>query len=144
MTSKITDELKKFLADNYALYLKLHNYHYNVKGPGFMAYHLAFEAQYTELTTALDNIAERIRQLDVLVPVTFKELDSLKSIKDPNNRLDAAGMVKDLLESHDAIVKNAKRIMPMAEDAKDYATVDLLTQRISVHEKSAWLLKSGL
>lgn len=144
MENKIANDLISFLANNYALYLKLHNYHYNVKGPRFVDLHLLFERQYTELTTAIDDIAERIRQLDVLVPVTFSELNTANSLKDPDMTLKAENMVEDLVTSHNQIIEQAKKILSDAEEANDAATADLITQRLSVLEKNVWMLKSSL
>ncbi|MFT4302933.1 MAG: Dps family protein [Candidatus Woesearchaeota archaeon] len=142
MTEKTTNELKKFLADNYALYIKLHNYHYNVTGPQFMPLHQGFESAYTELTTAIDDVAERIRQLGEKVDITLKNIDSWKSISDPDHNKSAEDMVKDIIVSLETMVKSAKDIESTASETGDIATSDLMTQRISVMEKNIWLLKS--
>ncbi|MCB9359611.1 DNA starvation/stationary phase protection protein [Candidatus Woesearchaeota archaeon] len=140
----MTKELSIFLADNYALYIKLHNYHYNVTGPQFFPIHEGLEKAYTELTTAIDDVAERIRQLGSKVDVTLKNIDSLKTISDPDCNKSAGDMVKDVIESLKSMVKSAKEIESKASDSGDIATSDLMTQRISIMEKNIWLLESSL
>lgn len=137
-------ELKRFLADNYALYIKLHNYHYNVTGPQFLQLHQAFEDQYTELTTAIDDIAERIRQLGEKVDITLGNISELTSVSDPDSSKSGEDMVKDIVETLQSMVKTAKKIESKAADEGDIATSDLMTQRISIMEKNVWLLESNL
>ena len=141
---KIADGLSEFLADTYTLYLKTHNFHWNVVGPMFQTLHLMFEQHYNELWTAVDLIAERIRSLGSLAPGTYGEFVSLSSIKEEKGNLKAEGMVRSLIEGHEAVIRTARKIFPAAEKAQDQVTMDLLTQRMQVHEKTAWMLRSLL
>ena len=127
----IADGLSKLLADTYTLYLKTHNFHWNVTGPMFQTLHLMFETQYTELALAVDLIAERIRALGFPAPGTYGE---------PK----AEAMIRMLVEGQEAVVRTARSIFPAADRATDEATADLLTQRIQLHEKTAWMLRSLL
>ena len=136
--------LSKLLADSYSLYLKTHNYHWNVTGPQFNSLHAMFEAQYTELATAVDEIAERIRALGHLAPGSYTEFAKLSSIKDGNNTKSANEMIKDLVEGQEAVVRTCREIFPAAEEASDEPTADLLTTRMQLHEKNAWMLRSLL
>lgn len=136
--------LSRLLADTYTLYLKTHNFHWNVTGPMFQTLHLMFETQYTELALAVDLIAERIRSLGVYAPGTYKQFASLSSIKEEDGVPKAQDMIRLLLEGQEAVVRTARSIYAMVEKANDEATGDLLTQRIQLHEKSAWMLRSLL
>jgi starvation-inducible DNA-binding protein len=136
--------LSRFLADSYTLYLKTHNFHWNVTGPMFQTLHVMFETQYTELALAVDVIAERIRALGVLAPGTYREFLKLSSIKESEVIPDAKGMIRQLVEAQEAVVRSARSVFPSAELAGDEATKDLLTQRLQHHEKTAWMLRSLL
>lgn len=141
---KIASGLAKFLADSYTLYLKTHNFHWNVKGPMFQTLHTMFETQYTELSTAVDLIAERIRSLGHPAPGSYSEFAKLTSIPEADGVPTAKEMIRQLVQGHEAVAKTARSIFPIAEEGKDEATCDLLTQRINLHEKSAWMLRSLL
>lgn len=140
----ISQSLSKLLADTYILYLKTHNFHWNVKGPMFNSLHLMFETQYNELWTAVDLIAERIRALGQPAPGTYAEFMQLASIKETPGVPHAKDMIKILVEGHEAVIHTAKQAFPVAEKASDEATLDILTQRIQTHEKTAWMLRSLL
>ena len=140
---EISDGLSKLLADSYTLYLKTHNFHWNVTGPMFNTLHLMFEQQYNELALAVDLIAERIRALGFPAPATYSEFSKLSSISEtPGIVPPAEEMIKLLVEGNEAVVKTARMIFPMAERANDESTCDLLTQRMQLHEKTAWMLRS--
>lgn len=136
--------LSKLLADSYSLYLKTHNYHWNVTGPQFNSLHTMFETQYTELATAVDEIAERIRALGHLAPGSYKEFSALSSVSEGNSELSANEMIKDLVESQEAVVRTCRGVFPAAEEASDEPSCDLLTTRMQLHEKNAWMLRSLL
>ena len=141
----IAQGLAKFLADSYTLYLKTHNYHWNVTGPMFQTLHTMFETQYTELAMAVDNIAERIRALGLFAPGSYAEFSKLTEIKEDKGGHKAADkMIADLVLGHETVAKTARSIFPAAEKGHDEATLDLLTQRIQLHEKTAWMLRSLL
>lgn len=139
---KIAAGLSHLLADTYTLYLKTHNFHWNVTGPMFQTLHLMFEQHYNELWTAVDLIAERIRSLGVQAPGTYSEFASLSSIKESRGHVKAEDMVRLLVEGHEAVIRTARSIFKTAEKAQDQVTLDLLTQRMQVHEKTAWMLRS--
>jgi starvation-inducible DNA-binding protein len=141
---EIANGLSKLLADTYTLYLKTHNFHWNVTGPMFQTLHLMFETQYTELATAVDLIAERIRALGSPAPGTYAEFGTLSSIKETRGVPKADKMIRLLVEGQEAVVRTARSVFPLAEKAGDEATADLLTQRIQLHEKTAWMLRSLL
>lgn len=141
---EIVGGLNKFLADTYTLYLKTHNFHWNVTGPMFQTLHLMFEQHYNELWTAVDVIAERIRALGCLAPGTYSEFASLSSIREEKGDVKAEAMIRSLVEGHETVIKTARSIFPIAEKAQDQVTLDLLTQRMQVHEKTAWMLRSLL
>ena len=141
---EIANGLARLLADTYTLYLKTHNYHWNVTGPMFQTLHTMFETQYTELALAVDLIAERIRSLGMRAPGSYQEFGKLTSIKEETGVPDAQQMVRDLVAGQEAVVRTARSVFPMAEKASDEATVDLLTQRLQLHEKTAWMLRSLL
>ena len=142
--TEIAKGLGHFLADTYTLYLKTHNFHWNVTGPMFQTLHLMFETQYNELWTAVDLIAERIRSLGVFAPGTYAEYSKLSSIKETEGVPNAQDMLRQLVEGHEAVVRTARSLYPLVEKASDEATADLLTQRIQLHEKTAWMLRSLL
>ncbi|WP_445766553.1 Dps family protein [Rheinheimera sp.] len=138
----IAHGLSVLLADTYTLYLKTHNYHWNVTGPMFQTLHTLFETQYNELALAVDEIAERIRALGEFAPGSYKEYAKLTSIKEADGIPSAEDMIKDLVKGQEAIAKTARSIVPVADHAADEVTLDLLTQRMTVHEKTAWMLRS--
>jgi starvation-inducible DNA-binding protein len=140
----IADGLSHLLADTYTLYLKTHNFHWNVTGPMFNTLHLMFEGQYTELALAVDTIAERIRALGHPAPGSYKDFAKLSSIKEASGVPDAKTMIKQLVEGQEAVVRTARKVFPVAEKASDEPTCDLLTQRMQTHEKTAWMLRSML
>lgn len=140
----IAEGLKRLLADSYTLYLKTHNFHWNVTGPQFNTLHLMFEGQYTELAAAVDLIAERIRALGLRAPGSYKEFAQLSSIQEQTHELSANEMIKELVQGQEAVVKTARSILSVVEEAQDEATMDLLTQRMQHHEKTAWMLRSLL
>lgn len=141
---EIAEGLSKLLADTYTLYLKTHNYHWNVTGPMFQTLHLMFETQYTELATAVDLIAERIRALGFPAPGTYAEFTRLSSIPEAEGVPKAEDMIRQLVEGQEAVVRTARSVFPTVERANDEPTADLLTQRMQVHEKAAWMLRSLL
>jgi starvation-inducible DNA-binding protein len=140
----IAKGLSALLADTYTLYLKTHNFHWNVTGPMFNTLHLMFEAQYTELSTAVDSIAERIRSLGERAPGSYAEFGKMTSIEEATGTPDAKSMIKQLVEGNEAVVKTARGIFDTADSVGDEATTDLLTQRLQTHEKAAWMLRSLL
>jgi starvation-inducible DNA-binding protein len=140
----IAQGLSHLLADTYTLYLKTHYFHWNVTGPMFNTLHLMFEAQYTELALAVDLVAERIRSLDVYAPGTYRDFVKLSSIKETDSVPKAQDMIKELVAGHEAVCRTARSVFPAAEAASDEATADLLTQRLQLHEKTAWMLRSLL
>ena len=142
--TKIADGLSHLLADSYTLYLTTHNFHWNVTGPMFNTLHLMFEAQYTELALAVDLIAERIRALGVAAPGTYAAFAGLTRIKEPEGVPSAEEMIRQLVKGQEAVVKTARELMPVVDKAGDEPTADLLTQRMQVHEKTAWMLRSLL
>jgi starvation-inducible DNA-binding protein len=141
---KIVDGLSRLLADTYTLYLKTHNFHWNVTGPMFNTLHLMFETQYTELALAVDLIAERIRALGEPAPGTYKEFAKLSSISEADGVPAAEEMIRQLVEGQEAVVRTARAIFPVTEAAADEPTADLLTQRMQTHEKTAWMLRAML
>lgn len=141
---QICTQLDHFLADTYTLYLKTHNFHWNVTGSMFQTLHLMFETQYTELWTAVDLIAERIRALGSYAPGTYKDLSRLTSIKESQGVPTAEKMIQELVEGHEAVCRTARSIFPLVNEAHDEATNELLTARLQVHEKTAWMLRSLL
>jgi len=140
----IADGLSRLLADSYTLYLTTHNFHWNVTGPMFQTLHLMFMTQYNELWLATDEIAERIRALGFPAPGTYAEFGALTSIKDTQGVPKAADMIKLLVEGNEAVARTAREVFPLVEKANDQPTADLLTQRMQVHEKTAWMLRSLL
>ena len=142
--AKIAQGLSRLLADTYTLYLKTHNFHWNVKGPMFQTLHLMFEAQYNELALAVDLIAERIRALGFPAPGTYKQYAALSSIDETDGVPEAMEMVRLLVKGHEACAKTARSVFPVAEAGADEPTCDLLTQRMQLHEKTAWMLRALL
>jgi starvation-inducible DNA-binding protein len=136
--------LSRLLADSYTLYLKTHNYHWNVTGPLFNTLHTMFETQYTELATAVDEIAERIRALGHPAPGSYRAFSELTTIEEEENVPSAEEMIRQLVIGQEAVVRTAREIFPLAEEAHDEPTADLLTQRMQLHEKNAWMLRSML
>ncbi len=141
---EIAAALSRLLADTYVLYGKTHGFHWNVTGPMFNTLHLMFMDQYTELWNALDVIAERIRALGVLAPHGGSTLAGLSSIPEADQQPAALEMVRELVNGHEAVARTARSIFPLAEAANDEPTADLLTQRLQIHEKTAWMLRSLL
>jgi starvation-inducible DNA-binding protein len=142
--AQIADGLSRLLADTYTLYLKTHNFHWNVKGPMFQTLHLMFETQYNELALAVDLVAERIRALGFPAPGTYSAYAKLSSIRESEGVPDADDMIRLLVEGQEAVARTARNIFPLVDKANDEPTADLLTQRMQVHEKTAWMLRSLL
>ena len=141
---EIAKGLSCFLADTYTLYLKTHNFHWNVTGPMFQTLHLMFEQHYNELWLATDLIAERIRALGEFAPGTYAEFSAAASVKEQKAPVKAEDMIRSLVDGHEAVIRTARALFPAAEKAADQVTIDLLTQRMQVHEKTAWMLRSLL
>ena len=141
---KIAEGLSALLADSYTLYLMTHNFHWNVTGPMFNTLHTMFMTQYTEQWTALDLIAERIRALGFPAPGTYKEFVKLASIKEVDGVPKANDMVRHLVAAQEATARTARKLFPVVDEANDQPTADVLTQRIDIHEKTAWMLRSLL
>jgi len=142
--NQIAGGLARVLADSYTLYLKTHNYHWNVTGPRFRELHLMFEEQYTELATAVDEIAERIRTLGAFAPGSYAEFSELSSIREAGGPIPAEEMVRDLVSANETLVRTIREILPDSQDANDESTASLLADRMVVHEKTAWMLRSAL
>jgi starvation-inducible DNA-binding protein len=140
----IAKGLSRLLADTYVVYLKTHNFHWNVEGPMFQSLHQMFMEQYTEAWNAIDLVAERIRSLGHYAPGTYREYLERSRVKETPGVPKAEQMVKLLIEGQEAVVKTAREVLPLAEKADDQPTLDLLTQRMQVHEKNAWMLRSLL
>jgi starvation-inducible DNA-binding protein len=140
----IADGLARLLADTYTLYLKTHNYHWNVTGPMFNTLHLMFETQYNELALAVDQIAERIRALGHPAPGSYRAFSRLSSIQEEEGAPPAEEMIRQLVIGQEAVVRTAREIFPTVDRANDEPTADLLTQRMQIHEKNAWMLRSML
>ena len=140
----IAQGLARMLADSYGLYLKTHCFHWNVTGPMFQQLHILFETQYTELAQAVDVIAERIRALGEFSPGTYSEFQELSSISETKGVPAAMEMIKLLMQGQESVVRTARKVFPIAEKAHDEVTCDLLTQRMQIHEKNAWMLRSLL
>jgi starvation-inducible DNA-binding protein len=142
--AQIADGLSRLLADSYTLYLTTHNFHSNVTGPMFNTLHLMFEGQYNELALAVDLIAERIRALGFPAPGTYREFQKLTSMSEPEGVPNAQEMIRLLVQGQEAVVRTARSVAPLADKVSDEPTLDLLTQRMQVHEKNAWMLRSLL
>jgi starvation-inducible DNA-binding protein len=136
--------LSRLLADSYTLYLKTHNYHWNVTGPQFNTLHQMFETQYTELAAAVDEIAERIRALGIRAPGSYTEYAGLTAIEEGDGKESAEDMIRQLAIGQETVVRTAREAFPAADAANDEPTADLLTQRMQIHEKNAWMLRSML
>ena len=139
---KIAEGLKNLLADSYTLYLQTHNFHWNVTGVHFRELHLMFEEHYTELAVAVDDIAERIRTLDVAAPGTYKEFARLSSIKEVEGVPSSADMVDLLTQGHEQVVKTSRQVLKLAQAADDESTAALVSDRMRIHEKTAWMLRA--
>lgn len=140
----VADGLSHLLADSYMLYIKTHGFHWNVEGPMFNTLHQMFMVQYTEIWTALDLIAERIRALGAYAPGSYAQYSEMAKVKESVKVPKAMKMVEELLAGHELVAQTARSVFPAAEAANDEATCDLLTQRLQVHEKTAWMLRSLL
>ena len=140
----IAEGLSRLLADTYTLYLKTHSYHWNVTGPMFQTLHAMFMTQYTELSVAVDDVAERIRALGEPAPGSYSAFGRLSSIPEDETPPAAKEMIANLVRGNESVARTARAVFPIAEDANDQPTCDLLTQRMQVHEKSAWMLRSLL
>ena len=141
---EIANGLSRVLADTYTLYLKTHNFHWNVTGPMFQTLHLMFETQYNELALAVDLVAERIRALGLPAPGTYRRFAELSSIKEEDGVPKAQDMIRLLVQGHETVARTSREVFKSAEAANDQPTCDLLTQRMQVHEKTAWMLRSLL
>jgi starvation-inducible DNA-binding protein len=141
---EIAGGLSRVLADTYTLYLKTHNFHWNVTGPMFQTLHLMFETQYNELALAVDLVAERIRALGFAAPGTYRKFVELSSIGEEDGVPKAEDMIRRLVEGHETVARTSREVFKSADGASDQPTCDLLTQRMQVHEKTAWMLRSLL
>jgi starvation-inducible DNA-binding protein len=141
---QISDGLARLLADTYTLYLKTHNYHWNVTGPMFQTLHLMFEQQYNELALAVDLIAERIRALGFPAPGSYAAFSKLTAIQEEEHTPAAEQMIRQLLTGQETVIRTARSLFPLVEEVNDQPTADLLTQRMQIHEKTAWMLRSLL
>lgn len=140
----IADGLSRLLADSYTLYLKTHNYHWNVTGPHFTSLHALFEQHYTELAVAVDEIAERIRALGFRAPGSYRAFAELSSVAEESDEPGATEMVRRLAAAQEAVVRTARQVFAAVDEARDEPTADLLTRRMQVHEKNPWMLRSLL
>ena len=138
----IAEGLSHLLADTYTLYLKTHNFHWNVTGPMFQTLHLMFEQHYNELALAVDLIAERIRALGVAAPGSYREFAKLSTVPEASGVPEATEMIRQLVTDHETVIRTARRVFRLADEADDQPTADLLTQRMQTHEKTAWMLRS--
>ena len=139
---EIAEGLKRLLADSYTLYLQTHNFHWNVTGLQFRELHLMFEEHYTELSTAVDDIAERIRTLDVAAPGTYKEFSQLSSIKEVDGVPTSVEMVELLTLGHEQVIRTAREVLKVAQQADDESTASLVSDRMRIHEKTSWMLRA--
>ena len=140
----VAEGLSKLLADSYAVYLKTHGYHWNVRGPNFSQLHSLFMAQYTEMWTAIDEVAERIRALGELAPQGYGAFGNLSAIKDGDPSKNAEAMLKDLIESHETLIATLYASLPAAQEAGDEVSASLISDRLTAHEKHVWMLRSSL
>ncbi|MCU0264929.1 MAG: DNA starvation/stationary phase protection protein [Actinomycetia bacterium] len=140
----VVEGLSRVLADSYSLYLRTHSYHWNVVGPMFHSLHAMFMEEYTELSLAVDEIAERIRALGAPAPGTFREFAALSSMAEDTDVPAATEMVRRLVSGHEATARTIREVLPVAESAPDQVSTDLLVRRLDVHEKTAWMLRSLL
>lgn len=141
---RIAEGLSKLLADTYTLYIKTHNFHWNVEGPLFNTLHQMFEGQYMELAAAVDEIAERIRALGFPAPGSYQQFSQLARVDEETGHPDAEDMIAQLARDQEIVVRTAREVIPVADEANDEPSVDLLTQRMQTHEKTAWMLRSML
>lgn len=140
--ANIANGLARVLADSYSLYLKTHNFHWNVTGPMFNSLHLMFETHYTELAIAVDLIAERIRALGFIAPGSYSEFAKLSKVEEHTGDIEANKMIRYLIEAHEVVIKTVRELLHSVESANDQVSLDLLTQRLQVHEKTVWMLRS--
>ena len=140
----VAEGLSKLLADSYAVYLKTHGYHWNVRGPNFSQLHSLFMTQYTEMWTAIDEVAERIRALGELAPQGYGAFGNLSAIKDGDPTKNAEAMLKDLIESHETLIATLYAALPSAQEAGDEVSASLISDRLTAHEKHVWMLRSSL
>ena len=141
---EIAEGMSRLVADTVSLYSKTHGYHWNVTGPMFNTLHQMFMVQYTELWNSIDLMAERIRSLGLFAPAEYGKFSKLTSLKEDSDIPEAMQMVKNLVEGHEAVIRTARAVLPAAEKANDQVTLDLVTQRLEVHEKTAWMLRAML
>ena len=141
---EVAAALTKLLADSYAVYLKTHGYHWNVRGPNFSSLHAMFEEQYREMWEALDEIAERVRALGEFAPQGYAAFANLTGIKDGNPERSAPEMVEELMRDHEELIATARAALKVADDVDDQPTVDMITERLAAHEKFAWMLRATL
>lgn len=141
---EIAEGLGRLLADNATLYFKTHAFHWNVTGPMFQTLHLMFETQYNEMWIAMDVIAERVRSLGFLAPVSWSEIAAQATVTEAGEVPNAEAMIRELVVGHETVIRTARGLIPMAAAANDDVTADLLTQRLQIHEKTAWMLRSLL
>ena len=141
---QIAEGLSRLLADNATLYFKTHSFHWNVTGPMFQTLHLMFEVQYNEMWTAMDLIAERIRAIGSYAAISWSDIDRNASIEEAREVPNAEGMIRQLVAGHETLIHTARRMLPLVNESGDEVTADLLTQRLQVHEKTAWMLRSLL
>ncbi|NVJ64912.1 MAG: DNA starvation/stationary phase protection protein [Gammaproteobacteria bacterium] len=142
--TKVGEGLARLLADTYSLYLQTHNFHWNVTGPFFQSLHTLFETHYNELAIAVDDIAERIRALGMTAPGTYGEFAKLSSIQEVAGNISANEMLERLVQSHETVVRTAREVLPVAADANDESSASLISDRLVVHEKTAWMLRAHL
>ena len=142
--TEVAEELTKVLADSFAIYLKTHGYHWNVRGPEFFSFHNLLEQQYRDIWAALDEIAERVRALGVLAPQSYSAFGNLTAIKDGDPEKESIPMLKELMRDHETLIASARKAFEAADKAGDEASADLMTQRLAAHEKFAWMLRSTL
>lgn len=141
---QIASGLSRLLADTYTLYIKSHNFHWNVTGPMFPALHKMFEEEYLELAEAVDLIAERIRALDFFAPASYSDFSKMTAIKEETHVPNAEDMVRSLITGHETVTRTAREVFPLADRTNDQATAEILTERMKIHEKTAWMLRSLL
>lgn len=141
---QITDGLSALLADSYMLYIKTHNFHWNVEGPMFNTLHVMFMDQYTELWNALDTLAERIRALGEYAPGSYKQFAALTSIEESDKVPKADKMIQELIKGHETVIQTARKLLPVCSEANDEVTAGVLTDRLDIHEKTSWMLRSLL
>jgi starvation-inducible DNA-binding protein len=136
--------LSKLLADTYAVYLKTHGYHWNVRGPNFASLHALFMEQYTEMWAAIDDVAERIRALGALAPQGYRTFSNLSGVQDGDVEQGAEAMLAELVKDHETLIQTARNVLPSAQEAGDEVTVSLISDRLTAHEKHAWMLRASL